>query len=89
MGVDLKSKKKKKKSEFGVTAVAQWVKDLVLLQLWHRLKLWFRNSIPGPGISYTLGAAKKKKKKKNEFNEAIGKYSPRMEEIAQSKLSPW
>ena len=27
---------------------AQWVKDLVLLQLWHRLQLWLRFN-PWPG----------------------------------------
>ena len=40
---------------------AQWVKDLVLPQLQHRLQLWLASD-PWPGNSICLRTAKKKKK---------------------------
>lgn len=47
----------------GIPAVAQWVKDLVLLLLWHRSKLWLRLG-PWPGNVHMLWMWLKKKKKK-------------------------
>ena len=37
---------------------AQWVKDPVLSQLWHRLKLWLEHD-PWPGNSMCRGTTKK------------------------------
>ena len=47
---------------------AQWVKDLVLLQLQLRSQLWLRSD-PWPGNSMSLRAAKNKKKKKKESRD--------------------
>ena len=44
---------------------AQWLKDLVLQQVWLRSRLWV-GSDPWPGNSTCCGAAKKGKKKKKE-----------------------
>ena len=47
--------------------MVQWVKDLVLLKLWHRLKLWLRFN-PWPRNFHMLymqpGGKKKKSKQK-------------------------
>ena len=44
-----------------IPSPAQWVKDLVLPQLWYRLQLWLRSD-PWPGNSIGRKAAKKGKK---------------------------
>ena len=49
-----------------IPGLAQWVKDLVLAQLWHRLQLWL-GSDPWPGNFICHGAAKKDKKKGNKY----------------------
>ena len=46
-------------------SLAQQVKDLVLLQLWHRLKLWL-GFVPQPGNHFHMPLGTGKKKKKNE-----------------------
>jgi len=46
----------------GVPAVAQWVNDLALLQLWHRLQLQFGFN-PWPGNFHMPFVWLKKKKK--------------------------
>ena len=51
---------------FGVPTVAQRVKDLVLLQLWHRLQLKLRLNSLAQELPYATGVAKKGKKKKSE-----------------------
>ena len=48
----------------GVPVVVQWVKDLVLLQLWHRLQLQ-PGFDPWPG-NFMLQMWQKKKKKKKK-----------------------
>ena len=50
---------------------AQWVKALVLLQLWRSLHLWL-GSDPWPGNSICHGAAKKKKKKPKTHRGYMG-----------------
>ena len=40
---------------------AQWLKDLALLQLWHKLQLWLESD-PWSRNSIWCGAAKKEKK---------------------------
>ena len=55
----------KKKRYWGTSPVAQWVKDLALLQQWWRSHLWLRlHPLPRRLPMYTLGAAEKGKKKK-------------------------
>ena len=44
-----------------IPALAQWVKDLVLVQLRYRLQLWL-DLIPGQGTPYAMGRPKKKKR---------------------------
>lgn len=54
-----------------IPGLAQWVKDLKLLQLWHRSQLWLRFH-PWPGnfhiweLPYAMGAAEKDKTKQNK-----------------------
>ena len=43
-----------------IPSLAQWVKDLALPQLQHRLQLWFRSD-PGPATPYATGWPEKKK----------------------------
>ena len=43
----------------------QWVKDPALLQLWHRLQMWFRFD-PGPGTSICHGYCQKRKKQNKQ-----------------------
>ena len=45
-----------------IPGLVQWIKDLALPQLWHRLQVQLRSD-PWPGNSIFHGAAKKKKKK--------------------------
>ena len=54
-----------------ISSPAQWVKDLVLLQLWHSHSSGL-DSIPGPGTSICTGAARKKRKKKKRKKERKG-----------------
>ena len=59
--------------------LAQWVKDLVLLQLQLKLELWLGSDpvlcsyasylIPGPGIPYATWQPKKEKEKKKSSYE--------------------
>jgi len=42
----------------------QWVKDLMLLQLWHRSKAEAQDWIPDPEISLWHGSGQGKKKRK-------------------------
>ena len=52
--------------------MAQWVKDLALLQLWHKLQLWFRFS-PWPRnfhMPWVQPLKKKKKRKKKKRKKA-------------------
>ena len=50
----------------GVPAVAQWVKDLALLQLWRRLQLWLGfDSWPGNFYMPWVWPKKKNKTKQN------------------------
>ena len=51
----------------GVPAVAQWVKDPVLLQLWQRLQMQLRFSPWPREIPYAMGVAEKGKKNYNPF----------------------
>ena len=51
-----------------IPGLAQWVKDLALLQLQSRLKL---GSDPWPGRSICCGAAKNEKKKKKKKKKAL------------------
>ena len=51
------------KGKLGVLAVAQWVKDLVLLQLRWKLLLWLRFD-PQPGNFHRLRVQQEKEKKK-------------------------
>ena len=46
-----------------IPGLAQWVKDLVLLQLQYKSQLWLESD-PWPRISICHRVAKKKKKKK-------------------------
>ena len=52
-----------KESLLGVSAVAQWVKDLTFWQLWYRLQLWLGLS-PWPGNFHMLQVSPNKEKKK-------------------------
>ena len=52
-----------------IPSQAQWVKDLVLLHLWHRWKLR-PGSDPWPKNSQCYGVAKKRKKKKLKKKKA-------------------
>ena len=45
-----------------ITGLAQWIKDLVLLQLWHRSQLWLRFN-PWPRNFHMLPVPSQKKKK--------------------------
>ena len=49
-----------------ILGLAQWIKDLVLLQVWLRLQLWLRSD-PCPGNSICHRVTKKKKKKEIEI----------------------
>ena len=49
-----------------ISGPAQWIKDLVLLQLWLRLQLKL-GSDPWTGNSICLQVAKKRKKKKKRI----------------------
>ena len=44
-----------------IPSPAEWVKDLVLSQLWLRSRLWLRSD-PWPGNSNAMGRPKKKKR---------------------------
>ena len=52
------------KLTFGVPAVVQWVKNLVLPQLWYRLQLWLKFD-PWPGNFHMPWAQPKTKNQKN------------------------
>ena len=54
----------KNENYIGVPAVVQWVKDLVLLQLWLRVQLWLGFDSLAWELPYAAGAAKKEKKMK-------------------------
>ena len=45
-----------------ILCLTQWVKDLALLQLWHRLQLWLESD-PWPGISICHEVIKKEENK--------------------------
>ena len=49
--------------------LAQWVKDLALPQLGHRLQLWLRSD-PWPGNSIGHRAAKKETNKQKKWGQA-------------------
>ena len=49
---------------------AEWVKDLELLQLWHRSKLWF-GFVPWPRIFHVPWVQPKKKEKKKKKKAGI------------------
>ena len=63
-GVALKRQKDtpppQKKANCGIPAVAQWIKDPALLQLWYRLQLWLRFQSPAWELPYATGAGKNK-----------------------------
>ena len=48
----------------GVPTVAQWVKDLMLPQLWCRSQLWLRFNPLSREFPYAAGVAKKERKRK-------------------------
>ena len=56
-------KKTKKRNNIGVAAVAQWVRDLALPQLWHRLQLPWLRFDPWLGNFHILQIWLKKEKK--------------------------
>ena len=51
-----------------IPSLAQWVKDLVLLQLRHRLQLWLPSD-PWLGTPYTIGRPNKKRKKEKQASK--------------------
>ena len=57
-----------------IPSPVQWVKDLALLQLWHRSQLQFGFDPGAWELPYTTGASKKKKKEEEEEEEERKKY---------------
>ena len=54
-----------------ILGLEQWVKDLVLLQLWHRLQLQLRFSVLDPETSICYRCGKKNKTKQNKTKHRV------------------
>lgn len=71
------------KGQLRKSPVAQWVKEPVLLQLWHRLQLWC-GIIPGPG-NFCRCSQKPTKQNKNKQKRAS--WADRMGRVGSFLLS--